>query len=92
VLVQVIFDGVGQVGATGSSTPNSQFLPRYDTAGSASVWQTDSTEAGGVIWLPGIDVGTASIVVSAPSSMQPITVMGVPIVDGAITYTTVIFP
>lgn len=92
VMVQVIHDGVGQVDAVGSSTPSSQFSPRYDTASSASVWQVDATEAGGVIWLPGIDVGTATIRVQMVGATTGITVTGVPIVDGAMTYTTVIFP
>jgi hypothetical protein len=90
VMVQVIHDGIGQVGATGTSMPLSQFLPRYDAV-SPTAWETDATEAGGVIWLPGIDVGTASVTVSKPNT-SPIITSGLPIVDGAITFTTVIFP
>ena len=91
VMIQAIHDGVGQPGAIGSSTPRSQFSPRYDSDASGTLWETDATESGGVIWLPGIDVGTATLTVSAGAG-NPITVGGIPIVDGAITYTTVIFP
>ena len=71
--------------------PEPQFLPRYDTANSQSVWQTDSTESGGVIWLAGIDVGTASVTVNQGAA-PPLSVGGLSIVDSAITYTSVIFP
>jgi hypothetical protein len=93
IMVQAIHDGHGQAGATASSTPTSQYVPRYDSA-SQTVWSTDATTGtgtNGTIWLAGIDVGTASVTVDTATA-NAINVGGLPIVDGAITFTTVIFP
>ena len=90
VMIQVIRNGVGSgLAATATSTPTSTFFPRYDSDASAATWAIDNTHAAGTVWIPGIDVGTASIAVTAGGTT--ITDPGQPIVDGAITFTTVIF-
>jgi hypothetical protein len=92
VMVQVIRNGVGSgLQATGFSVPTSTFFPRYDSDASPSAWVTDTTHGAGTIWIPGIDVGMANITVDTATA-APITQTGLPIVDGAITFTTFIFP
>jgi hypothetical protein len=92
VMVKVIRNGVGtNLSATATSAPTASYFPRYDSDASQTLWALDMTHAGGTIWIPGIVVGSAAITVSRPNS-QPIMVAGLPIVDDAITFTTVIFP
>ena len=93
VMIQVIRNGAGLAAATASSTPPSAWQPFYDNPASATDWNQGAagTGADGTIWLVGLDVGTASVTVGHPNDM-PRTDSGVPIVDGAITFTTIIFP
>ena len=92
VMIQVIRNGTGLDTATASSTPPSAFQPFYDNASSPTDWnQMVGTGTGGTIWLAGLDVGTASVTVSHAAD-SPITRGGLQVVDGAITFTTVIFP
>lgn len=92
VMIQVIRNGVGLENATALGTPPSAWQPFYDNPASTTDWNQGGTgtSSNGAIWLAGLDVGTASVGVAANGTT--ITDSGVPVVDGAITFTTVIFP
>ena len=92
VMVQVIRNGVGLASATATSAPPSAWQPFYDNAASATDWNQGSsgTSADGAIWLAGLNVGNTSVTVAAGTTT--ISDGSVPIVDGAITFTTIIFP
>lgn len=92
IMVQVIRNGAGVDAATASSAPPSAWQPFYDNPNSPTQWnQTVGTGPDGTIWIAGLDVGSASVTVSHAGD-QPVNRSGLQIVDGGITFTTVIFP
>jgi hypothetical protein len=92
VMIQLIRNGVGGgLQGTATSDPASTFFPRYDSDASPSLWATDMTHMAGTAWIPGIDVGMVNVSVDTAFS-GVISDNGLPVVDGAITYTTIVIP
>jgi len=88
-IVLFVRDALGPLaGASVTVTPTATYLPMHDTA-NRNVWVTGDTGQFGVSWTPGATAGTAVVTVTPPSgSAQQ---ASLPIIDGAITYTTVAF-
>ncbi len=85
VIAQLVSNGHGASGLTGASAPTSEYDPFYDGATATGFTQT-STGSAGVMWITGIDVGTATVKAATLTSPS------LPIVDGALTFVTITFP
>jgi hypothetical protein len=86
-------NGTGVAAVTAVSTPTSLNETYYAVsgAGSGATWsQATGTDATGVSWIDGINVGTASIASTLGTTMLNTT--GVPVYDGGLTFIQVIFP
>ena len=90
-------NGAGVAAVTAVSTPTSLNETYYAVsgtgsgAGSGATWsQATGTDATGVSWIDGINVGTASIASTLGTTMLNTT--GVPVYDGGLTFIQVIFP
>src|SRR5690606_24101672 len=84
MMVFASYDGAGVAGVTASNDPQAFYEPFYDGA-SPTTWSRSETGANGTIWLPGIDVGTASVTIGS-------VVMSGPIFDGGITFANALLP
>jgi hypothetical protein len=84
MMVFVSRNGQGVTGATATVTPQAFYQPFYDGATEFAFTQT-STSNFGIVWVPGLDVGTATVAVGTT------TVSG-PIFDGGITFANLILP
>ncbi|MDB4961071.1 MAG: hypothetical protein JWP01_1070 [Myxococcales bacterium] len=89
VVGRVIQQAAALPGATVAATPPAQYPPLYD-GGDSRIWAQNATGARGVFWLVGVPVGTSMVTVTSPSTATA--ALALPIVDGAITFTTVEFP
>jgi len=87
VVARVVRNDAPAVGVTATVTPPSQYGPLYDGA-SGVIWDQDMTAAAGVVWIPDVLQGAASLTLTAPSA-TPVTV-SVPTLDQAITFATVV--
>jgi hypothetical protein len=90
VVGRVIQQALPLVGARVTATPPPQYPPFYDRANDPQIWGQLSTGPAGVFWLVGVPVGTSTITVTSPSTTMAM--LGVPVVDGAITFATVEVP
>lgn len=79
---------VAAVGATATLNPATANETFYDGA-NALVWDTDATSTFGVTWLPGADVGSATITASLGASLISATY---PIENQAITWAEIELP
>jgi hypothetical protein len=90
IMAQLIRNGAPVVGATASQPATATWAPFYDGA-SATDWnQTVGTGANGTVWIPNIDVGAVNVTFTSGTTNMQVTAL--PVLDGAITFTTVIFP
>ncbi len=89
LMVQLIKNGQGAPSAFGQTSPLSAWEAFYDSASSPTTWQQASSGVDGTAWFAGLDVGTVSVTMTLGDD---VTKTGLPIVDGGITFTTVIFP
>ena len=79
-------NGAGVAGVTTTSAPTSLNEPYY-----SSGWaQGTGTDAAGVTWIDGINVGTAAI--TSTLATTAINTGGIPVYDGGLTFVQVIFP
>lgn len=92
LMIHVIRNGAGYTGSTAvSQQPNpARYLAFYDTT-TTTVWTQTAAGSHGDVWFPGIDVGTTAALVAAPGGTPTLTDGGEPILDGAITWSDVIF-
>ncbi len=93
VIAQLVHNGAGASGMIALTTPTSAYDAFYDGA-SATTFVQSTTGSAGVVWLPGIDVGSATVTAGPPPfpNQNEITTPTQPIVDGAITFVTITFP
>jgi hypothetical protein len=93
VIAQLIRNGAPVMGATATQPATATWAPFYDGA-DATTWKQPPTQAGtgalGAVWIPNIDVGAVNVTFTSGATNMQVT--GLPILDGAITFTTVIFP
>jgi hypothetical protein len=89
-MVQVIQNGAGVAAATAVATPTPVWATFYDHPATPTTWEQDATEANGAIWVTGLDVGMATVDVSAAGG--DLSTGALPIFDGGITFATVIYP
>ncbi len=89
LFVRVVSGGASAVGVTATVEPASVFGPLYD-GGSAVIWDRDATGGGGMVWIPDVLAGTATLTLTGPST-PPVT-LALPVVEGAITFGTVAVP
>ena len=88
-VVLFVRDSAGPLaGAAVALTPTATYLPMHDGA-NKSVWVTGNTGVAGVSWTPGATAGSVGISVTPPAGTAQ--VFSLPVVSGAITYTTVAF-
>lgn len=88
MLIFASSDGQGVAGVTATTTPLAFYDPLYEGT-TANTWDGVATGTNGAIWVPGIDVGTASIAVDGPAG--DVTLQG-PIFDGGITFANALLP
>jgi len=88
MMVFVSRNGVGVSGVTATSSP-AFYQPFYDGA-TEFAWTQTATLSAGVVWVPGLDVGTATINVKDANAVAGM-VTG-PIFDGGITFANIILP
>ncbi|MBV8755841.1 MAG: hypothetical protein JO257_01115 [Deltaproteobacteria bacterium] len=81
-------NGVGTTGVTAAANPLSRYEGFYSAA---SGWTQTATDAHGIAWLPGINVGTASVT-SNIGMTASVTVSNVPVFDGGVTFIESVFP
>jgi hypothetical protein len=87
-------NGTGAAGVTAVSTPTSRYEPYYSGA-SATTWpQAVGTDTHGMAWLPGVNVGTASLASSIPNgtTTTTVTTSSINVFDGGVTFVQVVFP
>ena len=87
----VLSRGVPAAGITAASTPSPAFGPFFDGTTPTS-FTLDATGARGVVFLPGVTVGPASVTFSDLSSESETTVDGIEVVDGGITFVDAVLP
>jgi len=87
MMVFVSRNAAGVSGVTATTTPQAFYQPFYD--GSAETTFTQSGTSGfGIVWVPGLDVGTATISVKDVGGVAG-SVTG-PIFEGGITFANII--
>jgi hypothetical protein len=89
LFLRAVTAGVPAADVTATVEPASVFGPLYDGA-NLFVWDRDATSTGGMVWIPDALAGTATLVLTGPST-TPVTV-AVPVVEGAITFATLGIP
>jgi hypothetical protein len=89
LIAQLIHNGMAVVGAVAEPVDTATWSPFYNGP-SATAWVQTTTAARSTAWIPNIDVGTISATFHGAG--VDVTQAGLPIQDGAITFTTVIFP
>lgn len=87
MMVYASRNGAGVSGVTASTTPPGYYQPFYDGSSELAFTQT-STSTNGIIWVPGIDVGNATLTLALPGNPQ----VTAPILDGAITFANIVLP
>ena len=90
IIAMLIRNGAPVTGATAAKPQGAAWNPFYDGDTDATHWTQTSTSANGVVWFPNIDVGTVNV--SVTSGTTTIQAMALPVEDGAITFTTILFP
>jgi hypothetical protein len=88
LLAHLTHAGVAAVGATATLNPATANATFYD-GNNPQVWDTDATSTFGVTWLPGADVGQATITSTLGASMISATY---PIENQAITWAEIEIP
>jgi hypothetical protein len=84
MMVFVSRNGMGVPAMTATVSPQAFYQPFYDGATEAAFTQA-ATSNYGIVWVPGLDVGTATVTVNAVSVSGPI-------FDGGITFANLILP
>ncbi len=87
IMVQLVRNGAGLAGQTAISMPSSTYEAFYDGSSPTGTWPQTSTGSNAVAWLAGLDVGTATVTAGTPALTTP----QLPVVDGAITFWTIVF-
>jgi hypothetical protein len=87
----VLARGVPAAGVTAASTPSPAFGPFFDGTTPTS-FTLNATGARGVVFLPGVTVGPASLTLSDLSTETETTVDGIQVVDGGITFVDAVLP
>ncbi len=84
VVARVISQGAAVTGATGTIV-NASYAAFYD-GNSATVWNQNSTGVQGMIWVPGVAAGTASLSVDVAGTISTVPTA---VDDGGITFVIV---
>lgn len=84
MMVFVSRNGMGVAAETATTDPEGFYKPYYDGS-TEFAWQQAATGTFGIVWVPGLDVGSATIDVGGE------TVTG-PIFDGGVTFANIILP
>jgi len=84
-------NGVGAATVTAAPNPLSRYNGFYSAA---TGWTQTQTDTQGIAWLPGINVGTATVTSTMPTTMgmTNVTVNAVPVFDGGVTFIESVFP
>lgn len=82
IIMQVRNNGTTVANATATATPAPGGAIYYDSD-VIDVWETDTTQASGVIWIPGMPAGTASVTVTSTNTK---TFGNIPVVADTITF------
>lgn len=90
IVLYVVAAGAPLPGTTVTSNPVASY-PALGDRTTASNWVAGATGPLGVSWIPGIIAGPARLTVTPPPDADVISV-DVPVVDGAITFATVVVP
>jgi len=88
ILARVIHASTPVAGATATESPVGAYAPFYDGS-SAVQWNQNATGTNGVVWVPGIPAGAASLTVTPSGGGTPQVVAGIPILDSGITMVVV---
>lgn len=91
LMVTLVQNGVSPVGSTATVTPGF-FDPYYDTASTTTWAQSGGVGSGGTVWVPGLDVGTATLTAKLVNTTTTTSTPPQPIEDHAITYDVITFP
>lgn len=93
VMVLELHNGMGNAGVTAISntTPAPLYSTFYSTTLGTGWAQGGATDAQGMAWLPGINVGTTQIT-STSAAMVDLVNQNVPVYDGGVTFIQVVFP
>lgn len=89
LMAQLIHNGMAVTNASADPIPTATWNSFYNDT-SATNWRQTVTGTNSTAWIPSIDVG--SISATFHGAGKDVTQSGLPIQDGAITFTTVIFP
>jgi hypothetical protein len=87
----VFVRGVPAAGVTVASTPSPAFGPFFDGT-TPTTFGLDETGVRGVVFLPGVTVGPASVTFSDLATAGETTVEGIQVVDGGITFVDAVLP
>ena len=88
VVVYATSGGLPVPGATATIAPTGSYLAMGDTTNALN-WVQGATGALGASWIPGATAGAASVTLTLGSQHQTVSL---PVVDGGITFATVVFP
>jgi hypothetical protein len=91
ILSSVFRRGVPVGGVTMRSTPSPAFGPFYDGS-TPDAWTLNGTGARGVIWAPGVAMGTTSVTFSDLATSTETTVDGVQVINGGVTILDSVLP
>ena len=83
--------GVPVSGVTAVSTPSPAFGPFFDGTTPTS-WTLNGTGSRGIVWLPGVNAGAASLTLNDVGSSGETTVDGIQVIDGGITFVDAVLP
>jgi hypothetical protein len=91
IFSSVFARGVPAAGITAASTPSPAFGPFFDGTTPTS-FTLNATGARGVVFLPGVAIGPASVTFSDLATANETTVDGIQVVDGGITFVDAVLP
>lgn len=89
LMAQLIHNGMPVAGASAEALPTATWNPFYNGT-SATAWTQSASGTNSTAWIPSIDVGAVDVTFHGAGDEVKQT--GLSIQDGAITFTTVIFP
>ena len=89
LIAQLIHNAMPVPGATAEPMTTATWNPFYNGS-SATQWTQTDTGTNSTVWIPSIDVGTVTEIFHGAG--EDVTMGNLSIQDGAITFTTVIFP
>ncbi|MEO6777138.1 MAG: hypothetical protein ABI467_29690 [Kofleriaceae bacterium] len=90
VFVHVTHQGASVAMVTATAVPAAEFPPLYD-GNAPTTWTQVSTAASGMVWIPGIAQGAASVTLTPPTG-TPTVVSAIPIGDGTLTWVSAELP